>query len=81
MQFEMFEFQKPRMRPIPHDWQPCDLGYSTIGLVVNDFDEALRRLRRTSGRLQSPPIGAAGDRRVCLRDPDGILLEIRERDL
>jgi catechol 2,3-dioxygenase-like lactoylglutathione lyase family enzyme len=81
MQFEMMEFQKPRMRPVPADWRPSDIGYSTIGLTVDDFDATLRRIRRTSGRLLSAPAGRAGDRRVCLRDPDGVLLEIRERDV
>ena len=81
MQFEMMEFQKPRMRPLPADWRPSDIGYSTIGLTVDDFDATLRQIRRTSGRLLSSPVGCAGDRRVCLRDPDGVLLEIRERDV
>jgi catechol 2,3-dioxygenase-like lactoylglutathione lyase family enzyme len=81
MQFEMFEFLKPRMRPMPEDWRPSDFGYSTIGLAVDDFDTALRRIRRTSGRFLSQPFGPAGDRRVCLRDPDGVLLEILERDI
>jgi catechol 2,3-dioxygenase-like lactoylglutathione lyase family enzyme len=79
MQFEIIEFQKPRMRPMPDDWRPSDIGYSTVGMTVNDFDEAMRRIRRTSGRLLSAPLGPRGDRRVCLRDPDGVLLEIRER--
>jgi catechol 2,3-dioxygenase-like lactoylglutathione lyase family enzyme len=81
MQFEMFEFQKPRMRQMPPDWMPADIGYSMIGLAVNDFDLAVRRIRRTSGRLITPPLGPLGDRRVCLRDSDGVLIEIRERDI
>lgn len=81
MQFEIMEFQKPRMRPMPADWKPSDIGYSTIGITVEDFDRALRRVRRTSGRPLTPHIGPPGDRRVCLRDPDGVLIEIRERDI
>ena len=79
-QFEIFEFERPRMRPMPSDWRPCDMGYSTIGIHVADFDEALERLLRTSGRPLSEPIGPAGRRRVCLRDPEGILLELMEDD-
>jgi len=80
-QIEMFEFQKPRMRMIPADWRPSDFGYSTLGLHVSDFERTLERLMRTSGRLLSEPLGSLGQRRVCLRDPEGILLELMEEDL
>jgi catechol 2,3-dioxygenase-like lactoylglutathione lyase family enzyme len=81
MQFEMIEFRKPRMRHMPSDWRPSDLGYSTIGLWVPHFDATLAQIRRTSGRLLTEPLGEMGDRRVCLRDPDGVLIELRERDV
>jgi catechol 2,3-dioxygenase-like lactoylglutathione lyase family enzyme len=77
-QLEMIHFERPRMRPIPDDWRPSDVGYSSIGLSVSDFDHALDRLTRTSGRLLTAPCGDRGDRRACLRDPDGILLELIE---
>ena len=77
-QFEMFEFQRPRMRMLPSDWRPCDIGYSMVGVHVTDFDEALDRLLRTSGRPLSDPVGEPGGRRVCLRDPEGVLLELME---
>lgn len=80
MQFEIMEFARPRTRLLPGDWRPSDVGYSTIGLHVVDFDAALERLRRTSGRLLTEPIGHPGHRRVCLRDPDGVLLELMEDD-
>jgi len=80
-QFEVMEFRRPRMRLLDADRRPCDIGYAAIGLHVADFDEALDRFRRTSGRLLGAPIGPAGARRVCLRDPEGILLEIMEDDV
>jgi catechol 2,3-dioxygenase-like lactoylglutathione lyase family enzyme len=81
MQFEMFEFTRPRMRSLPTDWRPSDIGYSTIGIFTTDFEAAIDRIRRTSGRLLTNPIGDRGDRRVALRDPDGILLELIENDV
>ena len=81
MQFEIMEFERPRTRRLPADWHPSDIGYSTIGLHVEDFDKALERLTRTSGRLLTDPIGNPGERRVCLRDPDGVLLELMEDDV
>ena len=80
MQFEVMEFEKPRMRQLPSDWVPSDIGYSTVGIVVSDFDAVVRRIRSTSGRFISVPVGVHGQRRLCLRDPDGVLLEIREHD-
>jgi catechol 2,3-dioxygenase-like lactoylglutathione lyase family enzyme len=80
-QFELFEFRRPRMRPMPADARPSDIGYSMIGFHVADFDEALDRLRRTSGRPLSDKYGPPGQRRMCLRDPEGILLELMEADI
>src|SRR5262249_8862604 len=43
-----------------------------------DFDATLERIRASSGRLMTNPAGAAGRRRVCLQDPDGVLIEVME---
>jgi catechol 2,3-dioxygenase-like lactoylglutathione lyase family enzyme len=80
-QFELFEFGAPRVRTLPSDWRRCDLGYSTVGFQVADFDAALERISRTSGALSGPAIGPKGRRRACLRDPDGILLELMEDEV
>ena len=81
MQFEIMEFERPRMRLLPADWRPSDLGYSVIGLHVEDFDATLECLNRTSGRLLTDPLDDPGRRRVCVRDPDGIVLELMEDDV
>lgn len=79
-QIEMFEFQRPRMRAIPDDWRRSDIGYSTLGVHVRRFDDTLAQILATSGRLLTDPIGLPGFRRVCLFDPEGILLELVEDD-
>ncbi len=79
-QLELFEFSKPTPRPLPADWRPCDIGYTTVGMYVADFDATLQRLSRRRSPLLSEPIGAPGERRVCVRDPDGVLLEVMEDD-
>lgn len=81
MQFEIMEFARPRKRLLPADWRPSDLGYSAIGLHVEDFDASLECLNRTSGRLLTDPLKVPGHRRVCVRDPDGIVLELMEDDV
>ena len=79
-QLEIVEFARPRVRPLPADWRLSDVGYGMIGIHVADFDEAIERIRRTSGRPLTAPLAASTGRRVCLRDPDGILLELMEDD-
>jgi catechol 2,3-dioxygenase-like lactoylglutathione lyase family enzyme/uncharacterized protein YndB with AHSA1/START domain len=79
-QLELFEFSKPTPKPLPNDWRPCDIGYTTIGIHVDDFDATLERLARRHVPLLTDPLGDPGARRVCVRDPDGILLEIMEDD-
>jgi catechol 2,3-dioxygenase-like lactoylglutathione lyase family enzyme len=79
-QLEMFEFKRPEVKPLPPDWRPCDVGYSMVGFHVADFDAALARLEKAHIRHIAPPLGRNGTRRVCVRDPEGVLLEIMEHD-
>jgi catechol 2,3-dioxygenase-like lactoylglutathione lyase family enzyme len=79
-QVEIFQYRKPRSRPRPLDWSPADWGYSMTGLHVRDFDQALDRLAVLGSLPYTDPVGPAGDRRVCVPDPDGNLVELLERD-
>lgn len=77
-QIEMFEFARPRPRPISQRHGPLDLGYSMFGIRVDDMDEALDRIACVGGAPLTEPMDEEGARRVCLRDPDGILVELME---
>jgi catechol 2,3-dioxygenase-like lactoylglutathione lyase family enzyme len=77
---EMFRFERPQAKPMPADWRPCDIGYARLGLHVDDFDATLERLGRAGVRPLADPVGAMSTRRVCLRDPEGVLLELMEED-
>jgi len=79
-QLELFQFAKPTAQPLPADWRPCDIGYTTVGIHVADFDATLSRLARRHVELLTAPVGEPGARRVCVRDPDGVLLEVMEDD-
>lgn len=79
-QLELFQFHRPSVRALPSDWRPCDIGYSTVGLWVADFDQTLQRLEVLGTRPLTSSLGEAGDRRVCVRDPEGVLLELFEAD-
>jgi catechol 2,3-dioxygenase-like lactoylglutathione lyase family enzyme len=79
-QLELLQFASPRPAQPPEDRRPCDIGYSRVGLYVADFDAALDRLCALGSPPLTGPLGARGARRVCARDPDGVLLELMEDD-
>lgn len=79
-QIELFQFERPLARSMPADFRPCDIGYTRIGLWVADFDATLERLARRGSAPLAPPLGAQGDRRACVRNPDGVFVELMERD-
>ena len=79
-QLEMFQFERPLAQLMAHDFRPCDIGYTRIGVWVADFDQTLTRLGRLGSSPLSDPVGRAGTRRACVRNPDGVYVEIMEDD-
>ena len=79
-QLELFEFSNPRSRPLMVGRRPSDIGYTTLCVHVENFDEALIRAERAGSSPLTQAIGPAGKRRVCVRDPEGVLLELMEDD-
>jgi len=79
-QVEIFQYRSPRSRPRRADWTPADWGYSIVGVHVRDLDAALERLAALGTTPRAPVAGPPGDRRACVPDPDGNLVELYERD-
>jgi catechol 2,3-dioxygenase-like lactoylglutathione lyase family enzyme len=79
-QLELFQFARPETRLLSDDWSPADIGYSSLMLHVRDFDETLERLKILGSNPITPPLGELGNRRVCVKDPEGVLLELFETD-
>lgn len=79
-QLELFQFQRPPTRALPGDWRPCDIGYTGISFHVDDLDATLRRAERCGSPPHGPVVGQPGARRACVRDPDGVLIELMEED-
>ena len=77
-QLEMFEYERPK--PRPYNRRPNDIGYTLLGLHVTDFDKSVGRLRDSGVQPLSEPIGEPGKRRVCIRDPENVLVELMEDD-
>lgn len=80
LQLEMFQFESPPVRGLAADWRPCDVGYTTVGLLVADFEAVLDGLEDAGVEPVAPPFGVPGARRVCIRDPEGVLVELMEDD-
>jgi catechol 2,3-dioxygenase-like lactoylglutathione lyase family enzyme/uncharacterized protein YndB with AHSA1/START domain len=79
-QLEFFQFWAPKTRLKTLDWRPCDIGYNMVGIAVNDFDQVVRNVCAFS-RIAKPQVaGTAGERRVCVTDPEGNWVEIYEQD-
>jgi catechol 2,3-dioxygenase-like lactoylglutathione lyase family enzyme/uncharacterized protein YndB with AHSA1/START domain len=79
-QLELFQFERPVARLMPADARPCDIGYTRIGVCVADFDAALTALERLGSPATTLPVGPPGARRACMRNPDGVFVEIMEDD-
>ncbi len=80
MQLELFQFASPPVRQLPDDWRACDVGYTTVGIHVRNFGAVIEKLMTAGVPTLSNVIGATGARRVCIRDPEGVLLELMEDD-
>ena len=46
-QLELFQFDRPIAKLMPADFRPCDIGYTRIGIWVEDFDATLKKLAKT----------------------------------
>src|SRR6266496_1109446 len=75
---ELFQFERPLAKLLPADFRPCDIGYTRIGLWVRDFDATLARMSALGTPALTGPIGGQGHRRACVRNPDGVYVEIME---
>jgi len=79
-QFELFQFRRPLAKLLPTDFRACDIGPTRLGVHVFDFDAALANLARLGSEPLTPPMGEPGNRRACVRSPDGFFVEIMEDD-
>jgi len=79
-QFEIFQFIKPQSKLPREDWRVSDLGYNLLGIWVRDFECFIERYMLNSTHDMPPIYGIVGDRRTCVKDPEGNLIEVREKD-
>jgi catechol 2,3-dioxygenase-like lactoylglutathione lyase family enzyme len=62
-------------------YRPNDIHVNHVGFVVDDMDEAIRRIHGLGMRLQydDKPLQWAHSRSAYVLDPDGIAIEFTER--
>ena len=79
-QLELFQFERPMAKLMPADFRPCDIGYTRIGIWVDDYAATLEKLAGLGSQPLTAPQGERGTRRACVRNPDGVYVEIMEDD-
>jgi catechol 2,3-dioxygenase-like lactoylglutathione lyase family enzyme len=79
-QLEIFQYNSPPPRLQAADRSAADIGWSSFGVWVADFDATLDRLRALGAGPVAAPVGPPGQRRSSAVDPDGIVVEIFEGD-
>lgn len=80
-QLELVHFDNPAARAMPADARACDPGYQRMTVWVQDFDGAVGRLRAEGALVFGEPRDWGTGRRVCCRDPNGVIVELMERDI
>jgi catechol 2,3-dioxygenase-like lactoylglutathione lyase family enzyme len=79
-QLEIFQFKRPAPRAFGALREVSDVGYSLLSVHVEDLDAVLERATRAGTPALGAPVGRPRARRVCVRDPDGVFLELLEDD-
>jgi catechol 2,3-dioxygenase-like lactoylglutathione lyase family enzyme len=77
-QFELIQFLEPQPRKLFPERNLLNAGYGLVSIVAPDFSKALAVLR-AAGSLVGVS-GTEGSRSIWTRDPDGVAVEIMERD-
>lgn len=78
IQLELNRFRSPKPRPRPEGWRPCDTGIGRLAIKVSNFEDTLVRLKGAGFNPLTSEMNVEGARRVCIHDPDDILVEIIE---
>jgi catechol 2,3-dioxygenase-like lactoylglutathione lyase family enzyme len=77
-QIELIHFIRPTPLPLPPDWTLAYAGYGMVSFLVADFEATWSRLRANHQPLAVT--GANGTRSMWIKDPDGVTIEILEKD-
>lgn len=77
---ELFQYTEPAISSFPKDYRQCDGGIIHMALVVDNLMELYERLKKNGVTFNSKPYDLGGGPVVYMRDPDGITVELMERN-
>ena len=64
--------------PTPKSEEPWQIQYRGIALEVEDMDKAVEHLKSKGVEITIPPVDLGNSFRGEIRDPDGLIIELRE---
>ncbi|MBW1999931.1 MAG: VOC family protein [Deltaproteobacteria bacterium] len=64
--------------PAPRQEDPLHVGYRGLAIEVESMGEAVKYLRGKGVELASGPVDLGTSLRAEIRDPDGLVIELRE---
>jgi catechol 2,3-dioxygenase-like lactoylglutathione lyase family enzyme len=64
--------------PSPKSQEPWQVQYRGIALEVEDMDKAVEYLKSKGIEISMPPVDLGNSFRGEIRDPDGLLIELRQ---
>jgi catechol 2,3-dioxygenase-like lactoylglutathione lyase family enzyme len=77
---EFFQFLKPSSKARESNRNVADIGYNIMGIHVVEFDKVLEQSIALGGQRVSQDFGTVGQRRACIKDPEGNVIELFEQD-
>lgn len=80
-ELELFQYMEPATSVFPRDYRQCDGGIIHVALLVDDLMELYEKLKEQGVKFNSKPYNLGGTLVVYMRDPDGVTVELMQRDV
>jgi len=79
-ELELFQYTEPATSTFPKNYRQCDGGIIHVALVVDNLMELYEKLKQNGVTFNSKPFDLGGGLVVYMRDPDGVTVELMERN-
>jgi catechol 2,3-dioxygenase-like lactoylglutathione lyase family enzyme len=79
-EIELFQYYAPTTSSFTKDFKQSDGGIIHLALFVDDLMKNYERLKESGVKFNSQPYNLGGTLAVYMRDPDGITIELMQRD-
>ncbi len=75
---ELWQWDNPQGRPLPHDYRPADKGVTHYALETDDVDGLYRRIVDAGFHANTEPLDLGLHKTTYVRGPDDEIIEILE---